>query len=184
MPDGARVLDVGCGDGELLALLRAERQADARGMEIDSRGAGLAIARGLSVIQGDADTDLEIFPDNGFDVTILSKALQHMLRPGHVLAELTRLAPRVIVSFQNYGYMPRRLHLLVRGHIPSQGAWYREQVIHPCTVSDMLMLARDTGLAPVAAAPVTGRRVGAFKKNGFGRLNWAARDVIAEFARA
>ncbi|MEM9738762.1 MAG: methionine biosynthesis protein MetW [Pseudomonadota bacterium] len=184
VPDRARVLDVGCGNGELLDLLRHTRDVDARGLELDSADAGRAVARGLSVIQGDADTDLEIFPNDAFDVAILSKAIQHMMRPNHVLAELTRLAPRVIVSFRNYGYWPRRLSLLVRGTMPAKGDWYEESVLHACTVTDMLTLARHQGLMPVAAAAVSGDKIGAFKQSGFGRLNWAADDVIAEFARA
>lgn len=181
---GARVLDVGCGDGELLALLRDVRNVDARGLELDSADAGRAVARGLSVVQGDADADLEIFPDNSFDVAILSKAIQHMRRPDHVMAELTRLAPRVIVSFRNYGHWPRRLFLLANGRMPSKQSWYSESVLHPCTVSDMLDLAAHTGLVPVAAASVSGERISSFRQGGFGRLNWAADDVIAEFARS
>lgn len=180
---GSRVLDVGCGDGELLALLRDGRGVDARGLELDSDEAGRAVARGLSVIQGDADRDLEIFPDNAFDVAILSKAIQHMLRPDLVLSELTRLAPRVIISFRNYGHWPRRLSLLFGGRMPAKREWYAESVLHPCTVSDMLTLARHTGLVPVAAAAVRGQTISAFRQSGFGRLNWMADDVIAEFAR-
>ncbi|MEO0785507.1 MAG: methionine biosynthesis protein MetW [Pseudomonadota bacterium] len=183
VPKGARVLDVGCGDGELLALLRDTRGADARGLELSSEDAGRAIARGLSVVQGDADGDLEIFPDDAFDVAILSKAIQHMLRPDLVLSELTRLAPRVIVSFRNYGYWPRRMTLLLHGRMPSKRDWYSESVLHPCTVSDMFALAGHTGLTPVAAASVSHDRISPFRSGGFGRLNWAADDVIAEFAR-
>lgn len=183
VPEGARVLDVGCGDGELLGLLRDQRGVDARGLELDSADAGRAVARGLSVIQGDAEEDLEIFPDDAFDVAILSRAIQHMLRPERVLSELTRLAPRVIVSFRNYGYWSRRLSLLTGGRMPSKQAWYAEGILHPCTVSDMLSLAAHTGLAPVAAARVSGDRVGPFRQSGFGQLNWSADEVIAEFAR-
>ncbi|MEM1150130.1 MAG: methionine biosynthesis protein MetW [Pseudomonadota bacterium] len=180
---GSRVLDVGCGDGELLALLRDNQGVDARGLELDSDEAGRAVARGLSVVQGNADSDLEIFPDNAFDVAILSKAIQHMLRPDLVLSELTRLAPRVIISFRNYGHWSRRLSLLIGGRMPAEPEWFADSVLHPCTVTDMLTLARHTGLVPVAAAAVRRQSIGAFRQSGFGQLNWLADDVIAEFAR-
>lgn len=181
---GARVLDVGCGDGALLALLRDERGADARGLEIDSAEAGLALSRGLSVVQGNAETDLDIFPDDGFDVAILSKAIQQMRRPAQVLAELTRVAPRVIISFRNYGYWQHRFHLLADGRIPSRPSWYDEGALHPCTWADILDLAVVTGLKVSAAASVSGGKVAPFRSSGFARLNWAADEVIAEFERA
>jgi methionine biosynthesis protein MetW len=184
VPQGARVLDVGCGDGALLALLRDERGADARGLEIDSDEAGLALSRGLSVVQGNAETDLDIFPDDGFDVAILSKAIQQMRRPAQVLAELKRIAPRVIVSFRNYGHWPRRLALLTTGRMPSRRSWYHAETLHPCTCADMLDLARETGLQVAAAAQVSGGRVTSFRSSGFAGLNWAADEVIAEFERA
>ena len=111
VPDGARVLDVGCGDGSLLALLKETRGVDARGLELSSQGVQDCLARGLSVIQGNADEDLEIFPDDGFDVAILSRAIQEMRRPRAILAELARIAPDVIISFRNYGQWKRRVNL-------------------------------------------------------------------------
>lgn len=184
VPDGARVIDVGCGDGALLAHLRDTKGADARGLELDTRDAGLAIAKGLSVVQGDAGRDLEIFPDHAFDVAILSMAIQEMLRPAHVLAELTRIAPDVIVSFRNYGQWQRRLHLLMTGRMPSFGAWHDEDALHPCTCADMLALGRETGLAVKSAAAVSGSRVGPFRTGGLGGLNWRADEVIVHFTRA
>ncbi|MCI4644799.1 MAG: methionine biosynthesis protein MetW [Hyphomonadaceae bacterium] len=184
VPEGARVLDVGCGDGALLALLRDERGVDARGLELDSAEAGLALSRGLSVVQGDADTDLNIFPDDGFDVAILSKTIQETRSPAHVLAELRRIAPRILISFRNYGYWPRRFSLLTTGRMPSRRGWYHEETLHPCTCADMLDLARETGLNVAAAAQVSSGRVASFRASGFGALNWFADEVIAEFIRA
>ena len=177
------MLDVGCGDGALLALLRETRGVDARGLELDSAEAGLALSRGLSVIQGDADRDLGIFPDDGFDLAILSKTIQQMRRPAHVLTELRRIAPSVIVSFRNYGHWPRRLALLTSGRMPARKGWHHEDTLHPCTCADMLDLARETGLAASAAAAVAAGVVAPFRSGGFDRLNWLADEVIVEFVR-
>ena len=184
IPDGARVLDVGCGSGDLLALLQSMRAVTARGLELSSTEAGEAVARGLSVIQGDADRDLAVFPDDGFDVAILSKAIQEMRRPAQILTELARIAPDVIVSFRNYGRWTRRLALMSRGRMPGRRAWYDEHALHPCTSADMVDLARHLGLRVVAVAPVKRGRVGSFRTRGYNRLNWSADEVILHLARA
>ncbi|MGB3626827.1 MAG: methionine biosynthesis protein MetW [Henriciella sp.] len=184
VPQGARVLDVGCGNGDLLQLLRERKQVDARGLELSSELAGLALARGLSVIQGDADSDLEVFPDDGFDVSILSKAIQQMRRPDFVLEELSRIAPDVVVSFRNYGLWSRRLSLLQSGRMPGHRVWHDEAALHPSTARDMIELCRELGLETVAMAPVNAGKVGTFRENGLSRLNWAADEVILHLRRA
>lgn len=181
---GARVLDVGCGDGALLDLLKRERGVKVGGLEISSELAGVALARGLSVIQGDADSDLEVFPDDGFDVAILSQAIQQMRRPAHVLRELARIAPDVIVSFRNYGLWTRRLSLIRSGRMPGPGWAQAENILQPITALDMIELADSLNLATVAMAPVRGGIVGAFRKSGLARLNWGADEVILHLRRA
>ncbi|MBS4020216.1 MAG: methionine biosynthesis protein MetW, partial [Dechloromonas sp.] len=114
----ARVLDVGCGDGELLAYLEQDKQVDGRGVEISQRGVNECVARGLSAIQGDADKDLVFYPDKGFDYVILSQTLQATRNPREVLEQLLRIGNRAIVSFPNFGYWRVRLSLLFRGRMP------------------------------------------------------------------
>lgn len=181
---GARVLDVGCGDGALLALLKRDRQVRARGLELSSETAGIALARGLSVIQGDADSDLEIFPDDGFDFAILSQAIQQMRRPANVLRELARIAPDVIVSFRNYGLWSRRLSLMRTGRMPGPGWSNSDSIQQPITALDMIELAGGLNLETVAMAPVRGKTVGVFRNSGLKRLNWGADEVILHLRRA
>lgn len=181
--EGARVLEVGCSDGALLKLLRDTRNVDARGLELSSEAAGQALARGLSVIQGDAESDLELFPDNSFDVAILSRAIQNMRDPSSVLSELSRIAPETLVSFTNYGHWRRRLSLLFTGQMPGRDPWHDEDVLHPCTATDLVHLAGSQGLGVSAAAPVSGHTVGAFRLGGLGTLNWLADEVILHLQR-
>ncbi len=177
---GAKVLDVGCGDGALLALLKRECEVDARGLEISEAGVQACLAQGFSVVQGDADIDLEVFPSDGFDVAIMSKSIQDMRRPGLVLKELARISPDVIVSFRNYGHWKRRVSLLTSGRIPAPrgGAWHDPEALHPSTAADLADLARSCGLTIEAMAPVSHRRVGRFRSGGLAQLNWGAPDAI------
>ncbi|MEO0467440.1 MAG: methionine biosynthesis protein MetW [Pseudomonadota bacterium] len=179
----ARVLDVGCGDGALLALLRDTRSVDARGLELSSKQVGQALSKGLSVIQGDAEADLELFPDDSFDVAILSRTIQNLRNPAGMLAELHRIAPETLVSFTNYGHWRRRLQLLVKGEMPGRTPWHRSDMLHPCTAADLIKLADEHGLGVVAAAHLTVDDVGRFRTGGFGTLNWRADEIILHLKR-
>jgi methionine biosynthesis protein MetW len=143
---GARVLDVGCGDGELLSLLEAERDVDGRGIELSQSNVNLCVAKGLSVIQGDADHDLTNFPDASFDYAILSQTLQATRRPRHVLEQLLRIGRHAVVSFPNFGHWRVRLHLLAYGRMPVTAnmpeTWYETANIHYCTIKDFLALCQ------------------------------------------
>jgi methionine biosynthesis protein MetW len=146
---GSRVLDVGCGDGSLLALLRDRRGVDGRGIEISREGVNACLAKGLPVIQGDADTDLADYPDDAFDYVILSQTIQATRQPKVVLEHLLRIGRRAIVSFPNFGHWNVRLELALRGRMPVTDnmpySWYDTPNIHFCTIRDFVALCRDVG---------------------------------------
>ena len=151
VPAGVRVLDIGCGDGALMAALRDGKQVDARGIEIDGALVERCVARGLSVVQGDADRDLAFYPDGAFDVAILSQTLQTAARPDRMLAELLRVGRRAFVSFPNFAYWRMRWALLSRGRMPVTRhlpvSWYETENIHHVTVTDFEELAAELGIA-------------------------------------
>lgn len=146
---GSRVLDVGCEDGALLALLEQARGVDGRGIEISQMGVRAALARGLAVIQGDADSDLDQYPDKAFDYVILSQTIQATRHPRRVLENLLRIGRRVIVSFPNFGHVDVRLRLLLFGRMPVSKrlpyTWYDTPNIHFCTIRDFMALAEEIG---------------------------------------
>ncbi len=146
---GARVLDIGCGDGALLAALRDNKGVDARGMELDPGNVAECVARGLSVIQGDADSDLADYPDAAFDYAILSQTLQTTMRPDLVLGELLRVGRKAFVSFPNFAHWKVRASLLWNGQMPVTRllpvAWYATENIHHVTVRDFRALVAEKG---------------------------------------
>jgi len=149
VPHGARVLDVGCGDGALLAALRAEKGVDGRGIELSGANVAAAVARGLSVVQGDADTDLGDYPTAAFDVAILSDTLQAMRAPDVVLTELVRIARTAVVAFPNFGHWSVRFSMLFSGQAPRTKLfpyeWYESPNIHYLTVHDFETLVTRQG---------------------------------------
>jgi methionine biosynthesis protein MetW len=175
---GARVLDVGCGDGTLLRLLSEKRGVDGRGIELGQAGVNSCVAQGLSVIQGDADTDLVHYPDLAFDFAILSQTLQATYSPRHVLEQLLRIGKRAVVSFPNFGHWRVRAQLLFGGQMPLTDNlpdhWYDTPNIHLCTIKDFRGLCKDVGARVERAVALNayGRKLGvsmpAFAQNLFG----------------
>jgi methionine biosynthesis protein MetW len=143
---GSRVLDVGCGDGDLLRLLET-RGVDGRGIELSREGVNRCVAKGLAVIQGDADTDLADYPDDAFDYVILSQTLQATRRPRVVLEHMLRIGRHGIVTFPNFGHWRMRLQLLLKGQMPRTDSlpatWYDTANIHFCTIKDFVQLCRE-----------------------------------------
>ena len=164
VPEGARVLDIGCGDGQLLAWLRDTKGVEGRGIELDASDVAAAVGRGLAVVQGDADTDLGDYADAAFDVVILSNALQAMQRPAAVLGQLVRIGRSAIVSFPNFGHWRVRLMLSMGGRMPVTRSlpvsWFETPNIHFCTIADFEALAAQMGLTVERRAGLaSGRQV-------------------------
>lgn len=147
---GSTVLDVGCSDGALLSWLRDHKQVYGRGIELSKEGVSACLADGLSVIQGDADTDLAYYPDKIADYVILSQTLQALRDPKHVVEQLVRIGERVILSVPNFGYWRNRLYLGMRGRMPVTKElsyqWYDTPNIHFCTIRDFIALCEMLGL--------------------------------------
>lgn len=150
---GTRVLDVGCGDGALLDYLWHFKQVDGRGMEISTEGVNACVSAGLSVVQGDADTDLRNYPDLAFDYVVLSQTLQASRAPRTMIEHLTRIGRHAIVSFPNFAHWRARLHLAFLGRMPVNDAlpyqWYDTPNIHLCTIQDFIDLCEKLGISIV-----------------------------------
>jgi methionine biosynthesis protein MetW len=144
-----RVLDLGCGEGELLQWLAENKGVDARGVEISGSKVQRAIARGVSVFQSDIDEGLADYPDQAFDYVILSQTLQETRHPRQVLREMLRVGRRGIVAFPNFGHWRMRLSMLLSGRAPRTSLfpyqWYESPNIHLLTVHDFEELARVEG---------------------------------------
>lgn len=179
IPAGARVLDLGCGDGTLLAHLMREREVTGYGLEIEPDNVAACVERGVNVLQLDLDAGLDQFEDNSFDFVLMTSALQEVRRPDLMLAEMLRIGRESVVTFPNFGHWKSRLSLALRGLMPVSKAlpnqWYDTPNIHLCTVRDFEALCFDRGI------DVTRRYV----VNHAHRSNWGMRafpNLLGEIA--
>ena len=160
---GSRVLDVGCGEGDLMAALRDDKQVDARGLELDADKVADAVARGLSVIQGDADIDLADYPADAFDYAILSQTLQTTMHPDRVVEHLLRIGRRAFVSFPNFAHWRVRASLMWGGRMPVTRLlpvpWYSTPNIHHLTIDDFRAFLGERNIIIEDAWFLTGDRL-------------------------
>jgi methionine biosynthesis protein MetW len=155
---GSRLLDIGCGEGALLAYLAQHKNVDGRGLELSMTGVNTCVRHGLSVIQGDADTDLKDYPTGAYDWVVLSQTLQATRQPREVLENLVRISRRAVVSFPNFAFWRVRLQLVLRGRMPVTETlpfhWYDTPNIHHCTIKDFVDTCRDADIAIDKAIPL------------------------------
>ena len=138
--NNTKVLDVGCGDGILMKYLKEEKNIDTRGLEISKNNVQVCIGKGLAVIEGNAEKDLQQFPNSSFDYVILSQTLQPFYNPEKVINDLLRVANKAIVTIPNFGHWKVRIHLLLKGTMPVTkilpNEWYNTPNLHMCTIKD------------------------------------------------
>jgi methionine biosynthesis protein MetW len=185
---GARVLDIGCGEGALLELLTEQKGVDGRGLEISPLGVQACLSRGLAVVQGDADRDLADFPTRAFDYAILSSTLQQVREPKTVLAELLRIAERAIVSLPNFGHWRVRLSLVAQGRMPVTASlaepWWSTDNIHLCTLKDFTLLCEELDIRIEQAAALAEGRPARRINPASALENWRAEQAIYLLSRS
>ena len=170
-----RVLDVGCADGTLMKFLEDNKNIDVRGLELSKNKVQKCIAKGLTVIEGNAETDLRQFPDKSFDYVILSQTLQAFLNPELVISELLRVGKKAIVTIPNFGYWKVRLHLLIKGTMPITETlpdeWYNTPNIHMCTIKDFVYFINSKNFKIFKSLAMNGQTVSLINKKNLGAKN-------------
>ena len=160
--DNSKIIDIGCGDGELLDFLNKNKNAKIQGLEIDQKKVNKCVAKGLSVIQGDADKDLSLYPEKSFEYVILSQTIQATLEPKKILSELTRIGEKAIISIPNFGFWKVRLDLLFKGKMPItrklNSTWFDTDNIHLCTILDFLELCDQLNLTVKQTVTITSKK--------------------------
>ena len=169
LPNNVRVLDVGCGDGSLMNLLIKEKNIEARGLELIEDNVKKCIYKGLSVIEGNAETELHQFPNQSFDYVVLSQTLQAFYNPEKVLKELLRIGASVIISIPNFGYWRVRLKLLFYGKMPVTktlpNTWYNTPNLHMCTIKDLFNFCDEKNVKIKKAIGINGDKTFLINKN-------------------
>lgn len=179
IPNQARILDVGCGDGSLMQSLIQEKDIDARGIELEEENVKKCISKGLSVIEGNAENELGQFPDKSFDFVILSQTLQAFYNPENVLNHLLRIGKYVIVSIPNFGYWKVRTSLLFFGRMPVTkslpNTWYNTPNLHMCTIKDFYEFCGDKNIKIEKIIGINDEKI-----SSINRLNLEMKNLFSE----
>jgi len=179
LPPQSRVLDVGCGDGTLIEALIKEKSINARGVELEENKVKECISKGLSVIEGDAETELSQFPDKAFDFVILSQTLQAFYQPENVLAQLLRIGGKVIISIPNFGYWQIRASLLFFGKMPITKSlpytWYNTPNLHMCSIKDFYQFCEKKKIKIDKVIGINGEKISSIY-----RINLEMKNLFSE----
>jgi len=179
LPSQSRVLDVGCGDGTLIEALIKEKNIDARGIELEEDKVKECISKGLSVIEGDAETELSQFPDKAFDFVVLSQTLQAFYQPENVLEQLLRVGGRVIISIPNFGYWQIRASLLFFGKMPVTKSlpytWYNTPNLHMCSIKDFYQFCEKKKIKIDKVVGINGEKISSIY-----RVNLEMKNLLSE----
>ena len=175
LPNNTRVLDVGCGDGSLMNFLVKEKNIETRGLELDQNNVQECIYKGLTVIQGNAETELYQFPDQSFDYVVLSQTLQAFYKPDKVLKELLRIGKSVIVSIPNFGYWKVRTSLLFFGKMPISKtlpySWHSTPNLHMCTIKDFVYFVKSRDIKIFKSLALNEKNTSLINNNNLGIKN-------------
>ena len=179
LADQSRVLDIGCGDGTLMEFLIKQKNIDVRGMELEEGKVKQCISKGLPVIEGNAETELEQFPDKAFDFVILSQTLQAFYQPENVLDQLLRIGKRVIISIPNFGYWQVRASLLFLGKMPITkslpNTWYNTPNLHMCSIKDFHQFCEKKKIKIDRVIGINGEKI-----SSINRINLGMKNLLSE----
>ena len=171
IPSNASVIDVGCNDGSLLEYLKKHKNIDGRGMEIDQKKVQLCLAKGISVIEGDADKDLYDYPDKIFDYSILTYTLQATKSPKTVMQQLVRISKKAIISFPNFGHWKIGASLLLKRKMPVSEklsySWHEPPNLHFCTINDFIDLCDEINITIEKSGNLSNKNLDKFHGKNF-----------------